>query len=104
MCGCRGRCYLGPPPSAVAATDADSEDGDMEGVGGESDGGKESDEDASGRRAGSGGGAFIGNSCEGDSGVLGWFLNDSDSDNISVTGLKVSFEVEGPKGGWYSIG
>ena len=48
LCGCRGRCYLGPPPSAVTATDNGSEGGDAEGGGGESDGGKESDGHASG--------------------------------------------------------
>ena len=27
LCGCKGRCYLGPPPSVVAQTDTDSADG-----------------------------------------------------------------------------
>ena len=40
LCGCWGRCYLGPPPSAVTATDADFEGEDAEGGEGESDGGK----------------------------------------------------------------
>ena len=41
---------------------------------------------------------------EGDSGVLGWFSNDSDSDHISVTDSDVSFEVEGFMGGGYILG
>ena len=82
MCGCRGRCYLGPPPSAFAATDADAGCGDAEGGGGESDGGKESDGDASGGGAESGGGTLIDISGEDDSGVLGWFSTDSDSDHV----------------------
>ena len=38
---------------------------------------------------------------EGDSGALGWFSNDSDSDHISGTDAEVSLEVEGFMGAAY---
>ena len=91
--------YLGLPPSAVTAADDDSERGDAEGGEGESDGGKESDGNFSGGEAESGGGTLIGISEEGDSGVLGWFSNHSESDHSSVIDPEVGFEVEGFMGG-----
>lgn len=69
-CGCRGRGYLGLPPAAVAATDADAERGDAEGDGGESD--VEVIIAALGGVAGSGGITPIDISGEGNPGVLGW--------------------------------
>ena len=76
LCGCKGRCYLRLPLSATAATDAEPSCGDADGGGGVSDGGQESDWDASGVGAESGGGKLTEISGEGGSGSLGWFLTD----------------------------
>ena len=81
LCGCKGRCYLGPPPSVVAQTDTDSADGV---AGKESDG--EMVLDASGGRAGSDGIELVDISGRGDLDCCGWLSSDFDSDDVSATG------------------
>ncbi|CAN0212727.1 unnamed protein product [Laminaria digitata] len=95
LCGCKGRCYLGSPPSAVVSTDVDSRGGNAEGGGGESDRERESDGeiviDASGGLLEPGGNMPIDILGGGGPDVLGW-LSDSDDDVASKAESGLFFE------------